>query len=139
MIELLSISGTYAIWLRSNEKKVIEIGKFGQIQTIPGFYVYIGSAFGPGGIKTRVGRHLRQEKNLRWHIDYLRQHTAPIEVWIAYEKHLEHQWAEKINKHRETSIPLAGFGSSDCRCPTHLFYSKEILDHPSGAQRITID
>jgi len=139
MNELLAKRGTYAIWLRSETNNIVEIGKFGQLQMASGFYVYIGSAFGPGGIKARVGRHLRQEKNLRWHIDYLRQHAVPVAVWIAYEKHLEHQWAGKINKHRETSIPLTGFGSSDCSCPTHLFYSKDILDHPSGAQQITID
>ncbi|MDH5218331.1 MAG: GIY-YIG nuclease family protein [Gammaproteobacteria bacterium] len=139
MTELLAEPGTYALWLRSETNHIVEIGKFGRLQMVPGFYIYIGSAFGPGGIKARVGRHLRQEKNLRWHIDYLRQYTSPVKVWLAYEKHLEHQWAGKINKHRKTSIPLAGFGSSDCRCPTHLFYSEEILDHPSGAKRLTID
>ena len=139
MTELLSTSGTYAIWFRSNRKNIIEIGKLGQLKLLPGFYVYVGSAFGPGGIKARVGRHLRMEKTLRWHIDYLRQYTTPVEIWLAYEKHLEHRWSERIDKTPTTRIPLAGFGSSDCNCPTHLFYSEEIVQTPAEALRITID
>ena len=58
MIDLLS--GTYAIWMKATSKQIITVGKLGKIEIEPGYYVYIGSAFGPGGIKARVGRHLRQ-------------------------------------------------------------------------------
>ena len=63
----------------------------------------------------------------------------PVELWIAYDKHLEHEWAERINKNKSTNIPLTGFGSSDCKCPTHLFFNTEILSSPTNIQKIRID
>ena len=37
----------------------------------PGFYVYLGSALGPGGLKSRVGPRAMAEEKCRWHIDDL--------------------------------------------------------------------
>ncbi len=98
------------------------IGKLGQIELKPGFYIYVGSARGPGGIKARVTRHRRQKKKLHWHIDYLRRHTALIETWIlAGDTNREHDWAKVLSS--QYKIAHVRFGSSDCRCATHLFYS----------------
>ena len=49
----------------------ILVGRLGALPVEPGFYVYVGSAFGPGGLERRVGRHATTEKKHRWHIDYL--------------------------------------------------------------------
>ena len=94
----------------------------GTLTVEPGFYVYVGSALGPGGIAARVTRHLREEKSLRWHIDFLRAVTSVTEVWYAVggEKR-ECQWAEAISRTRHVTRPMDGFGSSDCDCPSHLF------------------
>ena len=37
----------------------------------PGYYVYIGSGWGPGGLASRICRHLgcRPRRRLHWHID----------------------------------------------------------------------
>ena len=118
-----SVSGTYVIILRSDTNRTIQIGRRGLLTLQPGYYLYTGSAFGPGGLKARVARHLRTEKKLRWHIDYLRAYTVPISVWCSYAKeNLEHQWAQAIHAIPEMS-PVKGFGCSDCRCVTHLFYT----------------
>jgi Uri superfamily endonuclease len=45
--------------------------------------VYVGSALGPGGLAARIGRHRRQNKLGRWHVDYLRAVTQVEEVWYA--------------------------------------------------------
>jgi len=37
-----------------------------------GWYVYVGSALGPGGLAAKVGRHLGGRKMCRWHTAYLR-------------------------------------------------------------------
>ncbi|MGE5612498.1 MAG: DUF123 domain-containing protein, partial [Bacillota bacterium] len=36
-----------------------------------GRYLYCGSARGPGGLRARVGRHMRKGKVVRWHVDRL--------------------------------------------------------------------
>ena len=51
--------------------------RFGKLTLAAGQYAYVGSAHGPGGLRARVGRHLRAEKPLHWHIDYL---TAALPV-----------------------------------------------------------
>jgi len=90
----------------------------------PGFYIYVGSAQGPGGIDARVTRHRRREKKLHWHIDYLRRHTALIETWtMAGTANREHDWAAALATQYESAYDR--FGASDCRCNSHLFYSPD--------------
>lgn len=89
----------------------------------PGFYAYVGSALGPGGLKARVNRHLQPAARLHWHIDYLRQQTEWAAVWYAYGSvRQECAWAAAFSSLRGSTIPLRGFGSSDCGCPAHLYF-----------------
>ncbi len=91
-----------------------------------GYYFYIGSAFGPGGIRARVGRHLQHNKVLRWHIDYLRQKTHVVEIWVSYDNTaLEKSWVENFSKCPDIEMPKHGFGASDSAAISHLFYSSE--------------
>lgn len=88
--------------------------------TLPaGRYLYCGSAYGPGGIAARVGRHRRRGKQVRWHIDRLTA-VAPIVAARAYPGGTECALAaDWLALGAEVIVP--GFGSSDCRgCPTHL-------------------
>jgi len=115
--------GTYALMLASSKAAPVRIGKLGTLQLQPGFYVYIGSAHGPGGLRARLGHHLAPASRPHWHIDYLRAHVAPEAVWYCYDRmSWEHQWAKCIGMLPGASIPLAGFGSSDCTCVSHLFF-----------------
>jgi Uri superfamily endonuclease len=81
--ELPSTPGTYAILLVCRADALIEVGRLGTLRVQPGFFVYVGSAMGPGGLAARVGRHLRLEKRLHWHVDILRAVTQFDEVWYA--------------------------------------------------------
>jgi Uri superfamily endonuclease len=38
--------------------KRLGIGSLGEFDIIPGFYAYVGSAFGSGGLRSRIGHHL---------------------------------------------------------------------------------
>jgi Uri superfamily endonuclease len=49
--------GTYALVFTAKRKKRLIIGKLGTLTLQPGYYVYVGSAFGPGGLKARIGHH----------------------------------------------------------------------------------
>jgi len=115
--------GTYALVLEAVAANDVQIGKLGVLHLRPGIYVYVGSALGPGGLAARVGRHARKEKMLRWHIDYLRAESRLVEVWYGIGKQRrECRWANAFGKLPGASVPLAGFGASDCGCPSHLCF-----------------
>jgi len=115
-------SGTYALIGVCDSNQQVIIGKLGQLQVRPGYYVYIGSAFGPGGLKARIVHHTRISVRPHWHIDYLRPALHLIEVWYSYDsERREHQWANALYHANAARIPMAGFGASDCSCPSHLF------------------
>ena len=117
--------GTYALVLRSQENQSLQIGRLGKLDLQNGFYLYVGSAFGPGGVQRRISRHKKVHKPTHWHIDCLRKITEIREVWFSYDPNRrEHQWADILRGIRGVSMPLSGFGSSDCKCLTHLFYVK---------------
>jgi Uri superfamily endonuclease len=118
--------GTYALVLKAEKPASVYVGKLGVMQVIPGYYVYTGSAFGPGGLRARVTRHLRNLDIHHWHIDYLRPLTQPAEVWTTSTSEvLEHAWAAALSTLPGVSLPIQGFGSSDCNCPSHLVYFSE--------------
>jgi Uri superfamily endonuclease len=128
--------GTYALVLASATARTIQIGKLGDLVVEPGFYVYVGSATGPGGLRARVARHLRESKRIHWHIDYLRGVTSLEEVWLITQVGgTEHLWATALGNMPGASVPLPGFGSSDCRCLSHLFYfafSPDVREFPAS-------
>jgi len=127
---MLPYSGTYSLVFQSSLERLITVGKLGQLRVKPGFYVYAGSAFGPGGLAARVAHHGRLSGCPRWHIDYLGLSNNLEEVWYTYDPiHREHQWIEIIDSLKGSSIPLVGFGSSDCCCQSHLYF---FPSKPSG-------
>jgi Uri superfamily endonuclease len=87
-----------------------------------GFYVYVGSALGPGGVAGRVRHHEGRAARPHWHVDYLRAHARLGEVWYAYgPRRREHAWAALVGGLPGASVPLRGFGASDCGCESHLY------------------
>jgi len=46
-----SMPGTYALILRSEKRSRIQAGRWREIDVEPGYYIYVGSAFGPGGTR----------------------------------------------------------------------------------------
>ena len=120
-----ALPGTYALIFSAAQKDQLAVGKIGTLRLQPGFYVYVGSAFGPGGLKARIRHHSRRAAHPHWHIDYLSSALELKEIWYTCDPvHREHQWATIISNTRGSSAPLAGFGSSDCRCNTHLSFFK---------------
>jgi Uri superfamily endonuclease len=91
------------------------------MQLAAGHYAYVGSAL--GGLEPRLRRHGREDKRFHWHIDYLLP-VARIEqvVYAQTSQKLECRLADHLSD-RFSSVPH--FGSSDCGCPSHLFWSRE--------------
>jgi Uri superfamily endonuclease len=119
--------------------KGFPLGKLGNLQLQSGFYVYIGSAHGPGGLRARLAHHLGPSAHPHWHIDYLKAHVTPEEVWYCYDRtSWEHPWAHCLDLQRNASVPLAGFGSSDCACESHLFSFRTRPSRTTFARRLGV-
>lgn len=119
---LPSAPGTYILILQSAGVHQVTVGALGTLQLKRGFYAYVGSARGPGGLRARLAYHCGEIRSPHWHIDYLRRHTTLREIWFSRgASQREHRWAEALSADSKTGIPLAGFGASDCACRSHLF------------------
>jgi Uri superfamily endonuclease len=114
--------GTYALLLSLSAPATISVGRFGLCHIPRGFYLYFGSALGPGGISARLARHSRLDKKLHWHVDYLRPAALLEQAWAMTGKvRAECQWAAVAGALPEVETPIPRFGASDCRCRAHLF------------------
>lgn len=127
---LTKANGTYALTMEVIKRQHVSIGKLGATWIKPGFYIYLGSAFGPGGLRARLSHHSKISGSPHWHIDYLRPATEVREIWYTTDPITrEHRWALTLIGHRYASIPVPGFGASDCDCRTHLIFFRK---RPSG-------
>jgi Uri superfamily endonuclease len=115
--------GTYALVLHAEAARRLRVGRLGWLEVSPGFYLYVGSALGSGGLAARVTRHRRLAAVRHWHIDYLRARTRLESVWYACDDvRREHEWACVLRGIAGSRVACPGFGASDCRCDTHLFH-----------------
>ena len=131
-------AGTYALVLFCSQAERVRIGKLGPLRLRRGVYVYVGSARGPGGVRARVAHHQKLSPRPHWHIDYLRPHTRLDRIWYSHGRRgSEHQWASVFRALPGASIPMAGFGSSDCQCEAHLFFFRKRPSFREFANAIT--
>lgn len=111
----------YSIECTLSTASVIMIGKLGTFSFPPGYYVYVGSA--KKNIQKRIERHIRTEnKALHWHFDYLRPYVSIIHTQTYDENIGECGLFQKLIREQNGNVLIPRFGSSDCRCPAHLFY-----------------
>ncbi|MCW8831046.1 MAG: GIY-YIG nuclease family protein [Gammaproteobacteria bacterium] len=133
----MSKTGTYIVVLKSECAKTIGIGRLGPFRIKRGYYVYVGSAMGPGGVASRLKHHCKISNRPHWHLDYLRAETR---FYAAYALHSadrrECDWAMLLSKSELADAPMQGFGSSDCRCDTHLFYFSSARDVVTAIQTL---
>jgi Uri superfamily endonuclease len=101
----------------------ITVGKLGRIDFRAGTYAYCGSAM--AGYRGRVGRHFSRVKKLRWHIDYLIEVAEPVSAFLVAGGEGMECALGRLLSGLEGSLPVPGFGSSDCRCTSHLFWIEE--------------
>lgn len=96
----------------------IQVGALGQFDFKAGYYVYSGSA--KRNLAARLARHCRKDKPLRWHIDYLTSQptSAVVDTYTFNSEECQ------LNQACPGSIPIPGFGASDCKsgCGAHLKY-----------------
>jgi len=123
------------------EKVELHFGKKGVACLEAGNYLYVGSAFGPGGLPSRLGRYANSIVKRHWHVDDL---LAVADVMGALalvdNQRYECNWAHALRTRFQEGP--SGFGSSDCKCSSHLFYigvkwhleQLEFLSHDLGCE-----
>ncbi|MBN1903375.1 GIY-YIG nuclease family protein [Candidatus Sumerlaeota bacterium] len=122
--------GCYQLLIHLEKERRIGIGKLGRFYFPAGWYIYTGSAL--GGMTQRISRHLRKEKRLHWHIDYLLQYAQVKGVKKCLTtRRKECSLSVQLFKRYKAEIIVKKFGSSDCRCDTHLAYFEEKPDIPN--------
>jgi Uri superfamily endonuclease len=112
------MKGSYVLLIKLNNDQEIKIGKLGNISFKRGFYLYVGSAL--NGLKNRLNRHFKINKKTHWHIDYLLKYGKIIDAYYKESDSKEECDIVKNFENKLFSIP--GFGCSDCKCKSHLFY-----------------
>jgi Uri superfamily endonuclease len=123
------MKGTYTLVIRLEKEARIEVQKWGSFIFQKGYYVYTGSALGDGAVslRNRVARHLKKKKAKHWHIDFLLGNTNAVVITVvAAESNVsrECQLNNAIKNVEGATIPIVGFGASDCKhnCGSHLVY-----------------
>jgi Uri superfamily endonuclease len=118
--------GTYQLLIYLSQATRIKIGRRGAFRFPKGHYIYTGSA--KNGLEARVERHLRKEKKLFWHIDYLLEHASIRRVFLFEDGSEECSLAKRTLDVPNAKIIVPGFGASDCKCPAHLAYFERSRD-----------
>lgn len=117
--------GAYIILLFNQEDKEISFSRGLKDKAMlfrRGFYTYIGSAL--RGLSSRVRRHLNQTNKAFWHIDYIKGDMKILKTFtIRSPRKIECEIAKELKEIADDYIP--NFGSSDCKCESHLLYFNE--------------
>ncbi|MDP2718396.1 MAG: GIY-YIG nuclease family protein [Dehalococcoidia bacterium] len=117
-----SMAGIYIVLAELTEPLDLQVRSGRIFYLEQGFYAYVGSAL--SGLDKRIGRHLKTRKKLFWHIDYLLDRAVVCNIISAETRQKEECFIARSLGQKLISIP--GFGCSDCRCPSHLFFSKDL-------------
>ena len=113
-------TGLYQLIIRLDEGATIRVGRLGAFRFPRGYYVYTGSA--RSGLEQRVARHLRRDKRLHWHIDYLLARGSVTQVLVYPGAGSECALNRAVEALPGGEVVVRGFGSSDCRCRAHLHF-----------------
>ncbi len=114
-------AGVYHLIIRLPRAARVRVGRLGLFTFPAGWYVYTGSAM--NGLRARIARHRRRRKKLHWHIDYLLRRAEIVEVIeVPTRRRVECARHRHVLRLPGAQVPAPGFGSSDCRCISHLAY-----------------
>lgn len=113
--------GLYHLLLHLPRRIQVRVGALGRQIFPSGYYIYTGSA--KRGLTHRIARHLRKRKKQHWRIDYLTA-VAPVERILidVSDRFTECRRHRGIMNLQGAEVIIRGFGSSDCRCRSHLAY-----------------
>ena len=118
--------GAYVLHLRLTGPILLRIRTLGAHELPDGSYLYVGSA--RRGIAQRCARHdrLARQKSgkIHWHVDHLlADPRCVLEGIDTLPGAMECNVSRRMARRKGISVPVPGFGSSDCRsgCRAHLY------------------
>jgi len=118
-----AVPGTYVAFLYLPRAVAgLRIGDLGTFDFPAGYYAYLGSAFGGGGVRKRTHRHLTTVTPRKWNIDHLKPLGKPVVVWWTHDRaKVEFAWAEILGSMPGASFPAPRFGAADnAKAQAHL-------------------
>jgi Uri superfamily endonuclease len=119
----MSDTGVYILLLYLPTVETLTVGKLGTFDFPAGWYAYVGSAFGAGGLIGRLKHHLKPVAHPHWHIDYLRQVAQVKEIWLSPSaERREQAWVDLMLAIPGAMVIVEGFGASDSVKESHLIY-----------------
>lgn len=128
--------GAYALIIHISSPFIPSIAPPRDIELVPGSYLYAGSAYGRGGIRARVLRHLKRKKLRHWHIDHLTC-AFGVDLVAVFEGGKECAIVGEALTWEGVTAPIPGFGSSDCRtCPSHLLKLPDGMGEKEALEKI---
>lgn len=113
------MKGIYVLVISINEGVSVDVGALGTVDFERGLYAYVGSA--QNALEKRVERHLEKVKRRFWHIDYLLDNIGAKVLKIFWKEAGKLEECRISAKIRKRGVPISGFGSSGCKCESHLF------------------
>lgn len=116
---MIMTKGVYVLAISINKNITIRVGALGIKDFKRGLYAYVGSA--QDNLEKRIERHVRKTKKKFWHIDYLLDDDAVEVIDVFCKEAGKKEECELAKELRAKAIPVEGFGSSDCKCTSHLF------------------
>ncbi|MBS7605307.1 MAG: GIY-YIG nuclease family protein [Candidatus Bathyarchaeia archaeon] len=122
------MKGIYALIIYVSKEKNVIVGSLGPLTFKRGFYVYVGSA--QNNLERRITRHFDKSKRVFWHIDYLLKDGDAEIVNVLFKRASREEECRLALALSSSYEPIKGFGSSDCKCQSHLFR----IDDYKGAE-----
>ena len=117
-----SLKGAYALLILLSKPLYRNIGALGFVSLVPGLYLYAGNAYGNGGIRARILRHLRPKKSFHWHVDSFTEYGNIIKI-LSVPFGQECNLVKLVQSTTDATNPIPKFGSTDCQnCPSHLLF-----------------
>jgi len=113
------VKGVYVLVILVSRRIIVNVGALGKVKFEKGFYAYVGSA--QNNLEKRVERHFKRAKRKFWHIDYLLEGGVAKIFKVFYKKAEKFEECEIAKEIGSRGILVKGFGSSDCKCESHLF------------------
>lgn len=131
--------GAYFLGIETKRFLLLAGASFGSARLAPGFYLYCGSAYGPGGMEARLNRHLKRHKKQRWHVDQLTT-QGKVRLVGRVPEGQECDLVSQFSALSGSAFPVPGFGSSDCKtCPSHLLLVDEGRLRPYLAEMALVE
>ena len=112
----------YVLIIYVDKSCIVKVGALGDIIFDKGIYAYVGSA--QKNFHQRINRHLRKEKKLFWHIDYLLNNKYTKIKKILFKPGKKNEECNLAKLIGNFGKKISKFGCSDCCCNSHLFKIK---------------